>query len=94
MLGGQSIPSLLFHSLYNGHLSTTATSLQWQLSSVPKVAVVERFNCRKLQCDEKRYPTFEQPGPEVPYSLKAVVCVASVSAQDRRESSDKCKKEE
>ena len=34
----------------------------------------------KLQCDEKRYPTFEQPGPEVPYSLKAVARVASVSA--------------
>ena len=27
------------------NLSTTATSLQWQLSSVPKVAVVERFSC-------------------------------------------------
>ena len=27
------------------NLSTTATSLQWPLFSVPKVAVVERFNC-------------------------------------------------
>ena len=66
------------HSCFN--LSTTATSRQWQLSSVPKVAVVERFNCSKLQRDEKRYPTFEQPRPEVPYSLKAVARVASVSA--------------
>ena len=27
------------------NLSTMATSLQWPLSSAPKVAVVERFNC-------------------------------------------------
>ena len=33
--------------VYNGHPSTTATSLQWPLSSVPKVAVVELFNCTK-----------------------------------------------
>ena len=31
------------HSCFNP--STTATSLQWPLSSVPKVAIVERFNC-------------------------------------------------
>jgi len=74
MLGGESIHSLLFQLLYNSHLST------WPLSSVPKVAFVERLNCSKLQCDEKRYPTFEQPGPEVPYSLKEVARVASVSA--------------
>ena len=30
-LGGQSIHWLLFKPLYNGHLSTTATSLQWSL---------------------------------------------------------------
>ena len=33
------------HSYFN--LSSMATSLQWPLSSVPKVAVVERFNCIK-----------------------------------------------
>ena len=45
----------------NGHLSTTAifwqtvhtftlvsTSLQWSLSCVTKVAVVERFNCNYI----------------------------------------------
>ena len=31
------------HSCFN--LSTMATSLQWPLSSVPKVAIAERFNC-------------------------------------------------
>ena len=28
------------------YLPITATSLQWSLSSVPKVAVLERFDCR------------------------------------------------
>ena len=37
-LGGQPIHSLLFLPLYN------ATSLKCPLSSVPKVAVVDRFN--------------------------------------------------
>ena len=27
------------------NLTTTATSLQWPFSSVPKVAIVERLNC-------------------------------------------------
>ena len=36
-------PYILFYSSFN--LSTVATSLQWQLSSVPKVAVVEKFKC-------------------------------------------------
>ena len=40
--GVQSIHSLLFQPLYNGHLSTKP------LSSAPKVAVVERFNCIKF----------------------------------------------
>ena len=50
--GGQSIHSLLFPPLYNSHFfggqsiySLVSTSLQWLLSSVPKVAAVERFNC-------------------------------------------------
>ena len=61
--GGQSMYSLFFQPLYNGHLSTTAsfflggrgravhvftllsTSLEWPLSSVPKVAVVQRCYC-------------------------------------------------
>ena len=33
------------HSCFN--LSTPPTSRQWPLSSVPKVAIVERFNCNK-----------------------------------------------
>ena len=41
----QSIHLLLFKPLYNGHLSTTATSLQQPLSSALKVAIVDRFNC-------------------------------------------------
>ena len=55
--------------LYNGHLSTTATffadspyidsclnlfSLQWPVSSVPKVAAVERFSC-KTQFKAKQF---------------------------------------
>lgn len=43
--GEESMYWLLFKSLYDGHFSTMATSLPWQLSSVPKVAVLERFNC-------------------------------------------------
>ena len=43
--GEESIYCLLFKSLYDGHFSTMATSLPWRLSSVPKVAVLERFNC-------------------------------------------------
>ena len=43
--GEESIYWLLFKSLYDCHFSTMATSLPWPLSSVPKVAVLERFNC-------------------------------------------------
>ena len=43
--GEESIYWLLFKSLYDGHFSTMATSLPRQLFSVPKVAVLERFNC-------------------------------------------------
>ena len=39
-----SADSPYIHSCFN--LSTTATSLQWPFSSVPKVAVVETFNCK------------------------------------------------
>ena len=35
--------SLCIHFCFR--LSTMATSLQWPLFSVPKVAIVERFNC-------------------------------------------------
>ena len=37
--------SLQQSPFHNGHYSTKATSLQRRLSSVPKVAVAERFNC-------------------------------------------------
>jgi len=47
--GGHLILSLLFQPLYNGNFSTTATSLQWPLSAVHKVAIVERFNYSKLK---------------------------------------------
>ena len=41
----QSIHSLLFQLLYNGHLF-----IKWLLSSsVAKVPVVERFNCMQLK---------------------------------------------
>ena len=40
--GGQSIHSLLLQPPYNSHLTTQP------LSSAPKVAVVERFNCIKF----------------------------------------------
>ena len=60
--GGELYIQLNLHeSLHNGHVSITAifwrtvhtftlvsTSLQWPLSSVPKVAVVEGFNCSTL----------------------------------------------
>ena len=60
--GGESYIQLNLHeSLHNGHVSITAifwrtvhtftlvsTSLQWPLSSVPKVASVEGFNCITL----------------------------------------------
>ena len=50
--GGQSIHWLLFKPLHNSHFfwptvhtfTLVSTSLQWPLSSVLKVAVVERFN--------------------------------------------------
>jgi len=43
--GEESIYWFLFKSLYDGHFSTMATSLPRLLSCVPKVAVLERFNC-------------------------------------------------
>ena len=47
----RSIHWILFKTSlqYNGHLFTKATSLQRPLSSVPKVAVVERFDCRSFK---------------------------------------------
>ena len=63
--------------LYNGHLFTTATffadspyidsclnlfSLQWPVSSVPKVAAVERFSCKKfLSLNQKKLNSFWIP---------------------------------
>ena len=63
--------------LYNGHLFTTATffadspyidsclnlfSLQWPVSSVPKVAAVEQFSCKKfLSLNQKKLNSFWIP---------------------------------
>ena len=40
-----TVTSLQHPPLYNTHLSTTPTSLQRPLSSVAKVAILERSNC-------------------------------------------------
>ena len=50
-LGGPSIQSLLLQPLYNGHLSTMVTSLQWQLSSVVNISTSRWSTQCNYSCD-------------------------------------------
>ena len=59
------VDSQYIHSFFI--LSMAATSLQWPLSSVPNVAIVERFNCRKVLFNIQLSCIFLQDGILSPY---------------------------
>ena len=51
------------------NLSTIATCLQWPLSSVPKVAIVERLNCYLLKFPHTLVGVADTP-IKLPYPIK------------------------
>ena len=77
----------------NGHLTTTAifflrtvhtltlvsTSLQGSLSSVPNVAIVERFNCRKVLFNFQLSYIFLQDGVLSPYQQSLSFACSSLA---------------